>query len=265
MKQKMLLLCAVLFGFLAFLMTYGQINAEKKKLYGYSEKVYVIELRKDKAAGEEIRDTDIRRAEVERFKNSSVGAREIPWARKSDVIGRKLESSLPAGTKLQDTDLKPLDTRQGFTALVTPGYRAVSIPVDNVSSVSNLVRQNNTVDIIGTFRFPTLKGDASLDTVTMTILQNVKVLAVGSRYGDGYSADSSGNEGRSYSTVTLMLLPSEVEMVVFASQKGRLSLSLRNYDETAILPSQPSIDFKRLEKKLSEYNKRREEIQRNGR
>ena len=41
---------------------------------------------------------------------------------------------------------------------------------------------NDNVDVLGTFRFPDLRGDNSLDTVTITILQNVKVLAVGNRW-----------------------------------------------------------------------------------
>ena len=58
-----------------------------------------------------------------------------------------------------------------------------------------------------------------------------------------------------------MLLPHEVEMVVFASQKGRLSLSLRNYSETEIISETPSIDFRKLEKDLPRYNKIRERNQ----
>ena len=144
--------------------------------------------------------------------------------------------------------------------MVRRGYRAVSIPVDITSSVNNLIQPQDNVDVIGTFRFPDLKGDSALDTVTMTILQNVKVLAVGSRYS-GYQADPTGEQRNSYGTVTLMLLPHEVEMVIFASQKGRLSLSLRNYSETEIIGETPSVDFRKLEKELPKYNRIREQNQ----
>ena len=260
MKQKMLLVLAVFFGFLAFILSYAQLNAEKKKILGEAETVYVIQLKRDKAANEEILLSDIARKEIKRMRDSDLNTREIPWSQAMNVVGRHLEASMRKGQLLQDTDLKLVTQRHGFTTHVRKGYRAVSIPVDATSSVNNLIQPQDNVDVIGTFRFPDLKGDSALDTVTMTILQNVKVLAVGRRYGM-YAADPQGSSRNSYNTVTLMLLPHEVEMVVFASQKGRLSLSLRNYSETEIISETPSIDFRKLEKDLPRYNKIRERNQ----
>ena len=260
MKQKMLLLLAVFFGFLAFILSYSQLSAEKKKILSEAETIYVIQLVKDKAANEEITMSDIARKEIKRIRDTNIQAREIPWSQAVNVIGRRLEASMRRGQILQDSDLKLITQRQGFTTHIRKGYRAVSIPVDAVSSVTNLIQPQDNVDVIGTFRFPDLKGDSALDTVTMTILQNVKVLSVGRRYGS-YAADPDGSGRNSYNTVTLMLLPHEVEMVIFASQKGKLSLSLRNYDETEILSKTPSIDFRRLEKELPNFNKTRERNQ----
>lgn len=253
MKQKLLLVLAVFFGFLAFILSYAQLNAEKKKILGEAETIYVIQLKKDKIADEEISMDDIERKEIKRMRNKDVATREIPWTQAPYVVGRRLETSMRKGQILQDSDLKLITQRQGFNIHVRKGYRAVSIPVDATSSVTNLIQPHDNVDVIGTFRFPDLKGDSALDTVTMTILQNVRVLAVGRRYNT-YSADPQGMGRASYNTVTLMLLPHEVEMVVFASQKGRLSLSLRNYNETEIIPDTPSIDFRKLEKDLPAYN-----------
>ena len=134
----------------------------------------------------------------------------------------------------------------------------MAIPVDPVSSVNNLIQPNDNVDVIGTFRFPDVRGDSALDTVTLTILQDVKVLAVGNRWraplGENVPA---GN----YGTVTLQLMPDEVEMLVFASQKGKISLSLRNFEDTRIFRDieKRSVNFKLLEKEIPNYNIRREE------
>ncbi len=260
MKQKILLVLAVFFGFLAFILSYAQLNAEKKKILGEAETLYVIQLKRDKAANEEILLEDITRKEIKRMRDSGVASREIPWSQSINVVGRRLETSMRRGQILQDTDLKLVTQRHGFNTQVRKGYRAVSVPVDATSSVTNLIQPQDNVDVIGTFRFPDLKGDSSKDTITMTILQNVKVLAVGRRYGVS-SADPQGNTRNSYNTVTLMLLPREVEMVVFASQKGRLSLSLRNYSETEIISDSQSIDFAKLQKELPQYNREREQRQ----
>lgn len=261
MKQKMLLLLAVFFGFLAFVLSYSHLNAEKKKIMSDAETVYLIQMLNNKTAGEEIFKEDLGKIEVKRTRNDIESSREIPWHLASNVIGRKLENSISKGKTLQDTDLQVISQRNGgFTSVVRKGYRAVSVPVDATSSVNNLIQPQDNVDVIGTFRFPDLKGDSALDTVTLTILQNVKVLAVGNRYV-GYQADPEGTSRNNYNTVTLMLLPHEVEMVVFASQKGRLSLSLRNYSETEIISETPSVDFRKLEKELPEYNRIRERNQ----
>ena len=61
--------------------------------------------------------------------------------------------------------------------------------------------------------------------------------------------------------MTLQLYPDEVEMVIFASQKGRLTLSLRNFEDERISKDieARSVNFKSLEKEIPKYNKRREE------
>lgn len=148
--------------------------------------------------------------------------------------------------------------RNGFSGIVQDGWRAVSIPVDPVSSVNNLIQPNDNVDVIGTFRFPDVRGDSALDTVTLTILQDVKVLAVGNRWQSAIA--ESGTSG-SYGTVTLQLMPDEVEMLIFASQKGKITLSLRNFEDTRISRDieKRSVNFKLLEKEIPNYNMRREE------
>ncbi|MGE4564586.1 MAG: Flp pilus assembly protein CpaB [Victivallaceae bacterium] len=260
MRQKILLLGAVFFGFLAFVLSYQQLETEKQRITGNAESVYLIKMNRDMAAGEEVAERDISRAEVQRLRNQSVSSREIPWSQSSSVIGRRLESSMSRNQYLQTTDLKPMSQRQGLNGIVRQGMRAISIPVDTVSAVNNLVQPNDNVDIIGTFRFPDMRGDTALDTVTLTVLQDVKVLAVGSRWGN---LGSEAGGSKSYSTVTLLLWPDEVEMLVFASNKGKLALSLRNYEDSRIERGieSNSINFKQLEKDIPKFNERRSKRQ----
>ena len=257
MKQKVLLVLAVFFGFLAFILSYAQLNAEKKKIMGEAETLYVIQLKRDKAANEEILMEDIARKEIKRMRDSAVATREIPWSQAINVVGRRLETSMRRGQILQDTDLKLVTQRHGFNTQVRKGYRAVSIPVDSTSSVTNLIQPQDNVDVIGTFRFPDAKGDAALDTVTLTILQQVKVLACGQDMGKVRAGIDS--TVRSYNTVTLELTPKEVEMIVFAMQKGNLTLSLRNYEESTVTGDLQSVDWSYLQKNIKLYTKEREE------
>ncbi len=258
MRQKLLLLAAVVFGLLAFILTYRQLENEKRRIMGDSRTEVLIRITRNMAAGEEIRESDVARHPVKRLREDGGMSREIPWSEVSRIIGRQLETSVAAGQTLLSTDLKPMTRRQGFTGAIQFGWRAVSIPVDPVSSVNNLIQPNDNVDVIGTFRFPDVRGDSTLDTITLTILQDVKVLAVGNRWGAG-SLDPSG--ARNYGTVTLQLWPDEVEMITFAAQKGKLTLSLRNFEDEQIFRGVEarSVNFKLLEKEIPTYNERREQ------
>ncbi len=260
MKQKLLLIGAVFFGFLAFILGYSQLQYEKRRIAGSAETVLLIQLKNTKTAGEELRDSDITRVEVQRLPSKILSNREILWKDRYSAMGRQLETTVNAGQTLLHTDLKPISQRHGFNSIIPAGMRAISIPVDTTGAVTNLVGPNDNVDVLGTFRFPDLRGDSSLDTVTLTILQNVKILAVGTRWGTQY-ADPGSQRG--YSAVTLLVYPEEVEMLVFAAQKGRLSLSLRNFDDSRIDRSLEgkSVNFKELEKKIPSFNEERRKRQ----
>ena len=131
--------------------------------------------------------------------------------------------------------------------------------------MTGLVQPNNYVDLIGTFRFPDTRGDSSLDTITLTILQRVRVIATGTDMGFLASSAGQNYAARSYSTVTLELTPKEVEMIIFASQKGRLTMSLRNYEESAITQKLQSVNWNFLQKNIMNYNAEREKMMRAGR
>lgn len=259
MRQKLLLLAAVFFGVLAFVLTYQQIQTEKRRIRGESTVVHLVKLTRDMAQGEEIMPSDIVRHQEQVQRGSQALARYVQWRQSQLLIGRKTSVSMDRGSFIHWDDLQPPSRQRfGLTSIIPPGERAVSIAVDTTSSVTNLVQPDDRVDIIGTFRFPEMRGDKSVDTLTLTILQNVKVLATGTRWGA--MTDTQPGTGRgSYSTVTLSLSPKEAEMVVFAAQKGRLSLTLRNHEESRFEKDLQSVNFKYIEEHIGKYNEEREQ------
>ena len=68
---------------------------------------------------------------------------------------------------------------------------------------------------------------------TVTLLQNVAVLAVGGKLGSGRGAgDDSGRRGGGRtSTVTVLVTPEEAELLVFAQDRGKLGLTMRNEED----------------------------------
>ena len=120
-----------------------------------------------------------------------------------------------------------------------------------ISSVSGLIRPNDHIDIIATFRFPNQEGTDKLETVTLTLLQNVAVLAVGQ---DTDSAPSRSLQRRSYSSITLNVTPKEAEILGFAMQKGKLNLTLRNPSDVHVEKDIQDVDFTELIKFINQYN-----------
>ena len=265
MRQKILMLAAVFFGVLAFIFTYQQIKQERSKIMNSAVRVRLIRMKTDMAEGDKLMESDIEMYEGMRFANAAANTLEIPWERRSDVIGTPVRSMIRRGDILTWRDFNQVFTKErtGLPAQTRSGWRAISIPVSSVTSVSGLIRPNNFVDVIGTFHFPDAKGDTSRDTVTMTILQRVKVLATGTDIGyaqqNGAQPGASA-VGRSYSTVTLELTPKEVEMIIFAQQKGSLTLSLRSYEDPNITTDVQSVDWAYLQQHIQEYTAEREQL-----
>ena len=258
MKQKLLLVAAVFFGMLAFVLTYQQIEAERSRALGAAEFKRMIVLKKALSAGDIIKAGDIAMLSERRFKTQS--SPEIPWENHDAIVGRAVDVSLPENHLLTWSDLKAASVRKdGLNSVIPMGYRAISIPVDPISSVAGLIRAGNNVDIIGTFHFPDMTGDQSLDTITLTILQNVNILATGQDMVKAleHGPRSSLSGRKTYSSVTLCLTPKEVEMIIFAMQKGKLSLSLRNFEETSVNQDLQSINFRYLQQNLQKFNKER--------
>ncbi len=262
MKQRLLLLIAVFFGIMAFVLNYFQINAERRKIQNSTEEVILIKMNKAKASGQVIDVGDITQEKISRPRGLRTMDRDIPWNMRARIIGRKLDLSKEKGELLQWSDISQAYGRAaGLAGKIQKNYRAISISVDTISSLNNLIKPEDNVDVIGTFRFPEMRGDNSLDTLTLTILQNVRVLATGAQWNTNYGMAGNESVRGGYSTVTLELSPKEAEMIVFASQKGKLTLSLRNSEESSFTSNLQSVNFKYLEQNIPKYNEERETLQ----
>jgi pilus assembly protein CpaB len=266
MRQKLLLVVAVFFGLLAFFLSYQQMSQMKKRIMGETVSLTVITLNCNKLDGEAIASSDLAQKEIRRFPRD-VSNNDVLWNRKNDVIGAKVSRSINKDEILRYSDLATTGGRRhgGLASVIVPGERAISIAVDSTSSVTGLIQPDDNVDIIGTFRFPEMKGDQALDTITLTLLQKVKVLATGTAMKDAVAAPGRGASQKGYSTVTLALTPKEVEMIIFASQKGRLSLSLRNTEDTQFVDQLQSVNFRLLEQSIPQYNLERQQRTMGGR
>jgi len=136
-----------------------------------------------------------------------------------DLFGAVIRRGIAAGEPItQGRIIKPGE--RGFMAAVlTPGYRAMSIKIGADSGVAGLVFPGDRVDIILTHNLE--KEDGSSHRASETILKNVRVLALDSR------VDDETGQPKLAKTATLELTPKQVEILSVSRELGRLSLSLR--------------------------------------
>ena len=179
------------------------------------------------------------------------------------ILGKKLRYPIDEGKPIFWSHIDmPYRPRGGLAPTINRGMRAVSISVGGEAGVSGLVKPSDRVDMLGTFSFPSKTVPGDWELVTLTILQNVTVLATGQELarGAGAGRDQYRRASRGYSSVTVELTPEEAELIVFASRmKGSLTLTLRNpTDVSHIQPENlKSVDFNHLEKKIPEYHTER--------
>lgn len=105
-----------------------------------------------------------------------------------------------------------------FSARLTQGRRAVTVPVDEISSLSGMVEPGDLIDIV-----VSVKKDKR--NFTFTLLQGVTVLATGTQS----SQEEKDPEGRSrtFSAITLDTSPEDAKRVIAAREIGRVTALLR--------------------------------------
>jgi Flp pilus assembly protein CpaB len=134
-----------------------------------------------------------------------------------------------AGEFIRFERLARQDAVVGLNAIISPGKRAMTIETDAESSLSGLLQPGNWVDVLVTIR----PDDKALGAkwVTETILQDVKVLAVGdslSPRAEDPADKKKKTRGRNRPAVTLEVTPAEAQSLALAVSKGDLHLVLRS-------------------------------------
>lgn len=148
------------------------------------------------------------------------------------LVGRFLLRPIAKKEIILWSALEGSSTPFGPSSRISKGYRAIAIPVDSASSVSQTIRSGDRVDVITTV--PVAENGGA---TTLTLLQNVGVLSVGEP-----TQDMNG----SFSTVTLMVLPKEVNLLTFAQQQGKLFLVLRHPEDYQTPRDLPLISLTQL-------------------
>ena len=143
------------------------------------------------------------------------------YASIDSVAGRVTRIDVFRGEVIVPGRLAPDGVGPGLQVKITPGKRAFSLKIDDVSGISGMVQPNSRVDVLVTTRDPSTNKD-----VAKTFMSNMRVLSIGT-----ISAVSADNRPIQAPTATLEVTPTEAERLMIAQGTGRIQLSLRGYGD----------------------------------
>ncbi|MEY4511668.1 MAG: hypothetical protein RLZZ450_3790 [Pseudomonadota bacterium] len=139
------------------------------------------------------------------------------------VLGARAATTVPTGSALLWSDLDQAPEARTLAGLVRSGKRAFTLPGTDVG-FSGLLRPGDRVDVL----FTRAEGGS------LTLLQNVLVLTVGSDQGAAASARVQPSE-----RVTLSVDLEQAQLLAASEGRGVLRLALRNPLDLALVDTPP--------------------------
>jgi pilus assembly protein CpaB len=186
--------------------------------------VELLAMRQDVAAGAPLTEQMlVVRTLPERYlEGRQVLASDLPR-----VLGVRASIGLEANQTLLWTDLATTShDRSSFSSRIPKGMRAMSVAGLGRRAFGNLMRPGDRVDVLLT----KAKTGSEARVVTVPLLQNILVLAVGSSFGATVEEDSPLRSD----AVTLLVTIDQASLIAQARRDGALSFVLRNEDDLEI-------------------------------
>ena len=169
------------------------------------------------------------------------------------LIGNVALVSIKKGEQLAWNKITEASIKTGLAPQVAPGKRAMSVLVDEISSVSKLLKPGDRVDLISVIDVGSSAGGRE-NKIAKTLLQDVVILAVGRNVTNNLArkVDFDPQNGRTrvkslvdfdgYSSITIEVDPNQAQLLaaIMAGNGNRLMFTLRNNDDvdrTALAPA----------------------------
>jgi len=154
------------------------------------------------------------------------------FASVDEVIGRGLIMPVVQNEPILPMKLASKEAGAGLPPVIPPGFRAVSVRVNEVVGVAGYVLPGTHVDVVATVSPSATPGD----TTSKVILTNVQVLAAGTKI----DRETDKDKPIPVSVVTLLVDPEQAERLTLAAGEGKIQLALRNPLDRAT-PSTPGV------------------------
>lgn len=136
------------------------------------------------------------------------------------LVGRVTRTTIEPNELILERMLLHAGASGSLAAVITPGMRAVTIPVNEVAGVAGFAFPGNYVDVLLSTKDDTGQATSKI------VLQRVLVLAV-----DQERSVKDETKGRIGKAVTLEVTPQQAEKIDVARAVGTLSLALRSQED----------------------------------
>ena len=237
-----------------------KLEKQRQQLFAGTKRINVVVAKNDIPAMTTIKQDDLGSDYVI---ESAVSPEIVAIEDAAQIVGKKILYSIGKNRQILWSYIEGFDraAETSLASIITPKMRAVSIPISGAATVSSMVQPNDRVDILGTFSFPSKKKPNEMETATITVLQDVTILATGQTMAKQSGRRKPLIGAATYNTVTVEVTPNEAELLVFAQQmKGSLYLTLRNTADVSFEKDLPEINFEHIEKSLPEMNQYRQKV-----
>lgn len=226
MKSKFILIGAILFAVATTVLFSKYIKSLDNKYKNDKSLVQVAVLKQDVKKDQKVTADML---EMKSYSSNSV----LPGAIKNikDIDGNYAIVDMKTGEQLfAERFTNQSKEKDVLTRKIKEGNRAISIAVSYVQSVSTIIEPEDYVDVISS-----VKNSSGASTTT-TLLQNIRVLAVGEKLTKLSTAASASNTAQSassgsqakYTSITLELNPKQAEQITNAEANGDLVFDLRS-------------------------------------
>lgn len=136
------------------------------------------------------------------------------------LVGRVTRSAIATNELVLEKSLMTKGAAGSLAAVITPGMRAMTIPVNEVAGVAGFAFPGNYVDVMLSTK------DDTGQPISKIVLERVLVLAV-----DQDRSIKDESKGRVSKAVTVEVTPQQAERIDVARAVGGLTLVLRSQED----------------------------------
>jgi Flp pilus assembly protein CpaB len=227
---------AVLFGLVGAYAVKRHLEGEKPAppVVEEAETPLIIPLASmDLEAGRELARGDVMSVPTVREQRSAMELPNLYMSEPAQLVGRILREPVEKGKAFVPTMFYPEGFGPDVSERLEPGYRAVTISVDENLKELGLVSPGMFVDVM--FR-TTADEEEHVPETTVTLLEKVEVLAIDHEVFQGARAGgqrSGGNPG--VATVTVAVTPKQASAIKVVEGHGTMALAVRGAEDEELL------------------------------